>query len=204
MRPVHKKAVQRWRGLFRRRFRGHPDRDENPGQLDAEFGHITGGRIGGECASVLLVQAGEIGRVGQQNADFRNVVVSGAARFQDRQAVGDGLASLLLDRPAGKGTGRRVSAGHPGDVDVITNPNALAIEGRAGGPVGTNQLSAHAGIIPVGRLLGPVGGYQDRRVVFTDRYTNGFTVTGRSTITKHLMGRGIRVELRVSLGDSNP
>ena len=68
--------------------RGHPDGDENAGQLDAEFGHIAGGWIGGERAGVLLVQSGEIGRIGQQNANLHDVVVSGAACFQDRQAVG--------------------------------------------------------------------------------------------------------------------
>ncbi len=61
--------------------RSHPDGDENPGQLDAEFGHIAGGWIGGECAGVLLVKAGEVGRVGQQDADLNDVVVCGVTSF---------------------------------------------------------------------------------------------------------------------------
>ena len=43
--------------------RCHPDRDEHSGQLDTELGDVTGRRVGREPAPVLLIQAGEIGRV---------------------------------------------------------------------------------------------------------------------------------------------
>ena len=45
---------------------GHPDRDEQSGQFNAELGDITGRRLGREPPCSFLVQAGEVGGVGEQ------------------------------------------------------------------------------------------------------------------------------------------
>jgi hypothetical protein len=80
--------------------RGHPDRDEDVGQLDAELGDVAGWRLGRKSRRVLVVHAGEVRRVGQENADLDDVFERCPRRAQDGLAVEQRLACLLLNRRA--------------------------------------------------------------------------------------------------------
>ena len=66
--------------------RCHPDRDQQSGQLDAEPGDVAGRWVSREPPRVFLVQAGEVGGMGEQYSHLDDVVQAGApARRMARQ-----------------------------------------------------------------------------------------------------------------------
>lgn len=107
------------------------------------------GRVGGEPARPLLVEAGEVGRVGEQHTDLDDVVETGARRPQDRLAVGERLPGLLLDGLSRHAPGARVDADGAGHEDERPRRDRLAEERRAGCVRGGDDLAWHGVLLGV-------------------------------------------------------
>ena len=80
--------------------RCHADRDKEVRDFDTELGNVPGRWLSREPGRVFVVHAGEVGGIGQKNADLDDVFQRCAGRFQDRLAVGKCLPCLLLNRGA--------------------------------------------------------------------------------------------------------
>jgi hypothetical protein len=65
----------------------HPDRDEQAGQLDSELGDVAGRWLGRKPPRVFLIQAREVGWVGEQHPDLGDVFQAGAPGLEDGLAV---------------------------------------------------------------------------------------------------------------------
>ena len=98
--------------------RGHPYRHQDAWDVYAQPCHVPSWRVAGEPLGVLLVQASEVRRVGQQHAYLDHVVQGGTTRSEDRPAVLQCLPGLLLNRRARERVRARVDADEARDEDV--------------------------------------------------------------------------------------